>query len=178
MTMIMPERGITLLPPWAHAILRAGKRLENRAPSVARRIGDWRGLIALTQSKSFDIDEAEDAAESIADAGLCSIDDLGTARAWKAWAGKLVGVAELVDVSDPIDCTGHPWHHAGQWGLILGRVWEVEPVPVLGGRGVWHVVTCRYCGSTQAREAACRACKRVPGDALGLDLRVVQECTL
>ena len=102
----------------------------------------------------------------------------------REWAGKLVGVAELIDVSEPIDCTGHPWHVPGQWGLILGRVWEVEPVPCIGARGFWWAGQCPQCDALQAREylaAPCRRCKikSYPGTMLNWrrpELRIVREC--
>ena len=172
-----PLRGLTLLPPWLQAILRGGKRLENRGASVARRIGTWRGLIALSQSKTWNRGEAIDATCEIVHRGIRP--EEGIMRLAKQWAGKIVGVADLVDVRSPEACAGHPWHAEGQWGLILGRVWEVEPVPCIGSRGMWWLVDCSLCGAVQGLDgpdAPCRLCKHRGDDWGRVELRVVREC--
>jgi hypothetical protein len=183
-TMLLPERGMTLLPPWPQAILRAGKRIENRSANVARRIGDWRGLIALTQSKTWDADDEDDAIQWMQDAGLIESNIRGLKNLLGdgpdmtlKWAGKLVGVAELLDVRSSETCAGQPWHAEGQWGLMLGRVWEVEPVPIMGGRGVWNMAFCMACRKLQAGHAHCRIsnCKGALKTPEGIELHVVRE---
>lgn len=194
---ILPERGLTLLPPWPQAIVHADKRLENRGASVAGRIGTWRGLIALSQSKTWDAKDAEDESEWLGERfGLderqlwCSAKYPwgGTIEPrWKEWAGKLVAVAELMDVLPPDRCEGDPWHVTGQHGLILGQVWEVEPTPIIGGRGCWFAGQCPQCDALQARDridGTCRRCGVRPGGGrAGFDwrrpeLKIVRECTL
>lgn len=114
---ILPERGLTLLPPWPQAIVFADKRLENRGASIAGRIGTWRGMVALTQSKVWSKDALRDAFDISIDRGLATLSQLGDAPGgmerdggiWKQWAGKLVAVAELMDVLPPDRCEGEPW---------------------------------------------------------------------
>lgn len=176
---ISPDRGLTLLPPWLQAILRAGKRLENRSANVAHRIGGWRGLIALTQSKAWDREEEADTILSLLDDELIPRGGSEFMTLSKDWAGKIVGVAELIDVRSPEACAGHPWHAEGQWGLMLGRVWEVEPVPCIGSRGMWWLVRCPQCDTVQGLDgfsAPCRKCKHRGCDWGRVDLRVVREC--
>lgn len=183
---ILPERGLTLLPPWPQAIVFADKRLENRGASVAGHIGTWRGLVALSQSKKWDANDTKDDVEYLVIRGL--VDDEAP-RDWdaiqKQWAGKLVAVAELMDVLPPDRCEGDPWHVPGQHGLILGQVWEVEPVPIIGGRGCWYAGQCPQCDTLQARDridGTCRRCGVRPGGArAGFDwrrpeLKIVREC--
>lgn len=187
---LRPERIITCLPPWPQAIMFAGKRLENRSPSVAARIGDWRGLVAISQSKQWDLAAAEESATAMGDCGL--IDDgrpeaedlglpqIGTGPDWEPWDGKIVAVAALIDVI-PARLWAHPrrqphleisgtrqrimheqlrWYAGGdQAGLMLGRVWQVEPVSVTGGRGFCALGECPRCDSVQAIMGhTCRRC--------------------
>lgn len=190
---ILPERGLTLLPPWPQAIVFADKRLENRGASVAGHIGTWRGMIALSQSKVWRKDALRDAFDISIDKGLATLSQLGDAPGglerddgiWKLWAGKLVAVAELMDVLPPDRCEGDPWHVPGQHGLILGQVWEVEPVPIIGGRGCWYAGQCPQCDTLQARDrpdGTCRRCGVRPGGGrAGFDwrrpeLKIVREC--
>jgi hypothetical protein len=188
-TLTLPERGLTLLPPWPQAIVYADKRLENRGASVAGHIGTWRGLIALTQSKVWDAKDAEDEAEHLVLSDrVTAFETIGSQNDWKRWAGKLVAVAELMDVLSPERCEDDPWHVAGQWGLILGQVWEVEPVPIIGGRGCWFAGQCPQCDALQARDridGTCRRCgirpKAGANDGDGWrhpELKIVRECTL
>lgn len=167
----MPKVGITLLPPWWALILWAGKRIENRAPSVANRLKSWRGLIALTASKQpesndwglvkLDLEEAKESVKA--------------ANRWR-WEGPqpyslnmmrdrgahVVGIAELLDVAANGDAPTDPWAVPGQVGLVLGHVAEVEPVPCTGGRGVFRFGACAKCGRPIAVDGAvgeCRKCK-------------------
>lgn len=78
---VLPERGLTLLPPWPQAIVFADKRLENRGASVAGHIGTWRGMVALTQSKKWDTKDVQDDADYLVIRGL--IDDEAP-RDWEA----------------------------------------------------------------------------------------------
>lgn len=191
---ILPERGLTLLPPWPQAIVFADKRLENRGASVAGHIGTWRGLVALSQSKTWDRAEAEGSSAWLIQERLATIDQLcpGPSDGWTRWAGKLVAVAELLDILPPTRCEGDPWHVSGQHGLILGQVWEVEPIPIIGGRGCWFAGQCPQCEALQARDridGTCRRCGVRPGGHTGTsgfdprpwvrpELKIVRECTM
>lgn len=181
-TIVLPRAGITLLPPWWGFILWAGKRCENRAPSVAGRIRGWRGVFAFGASKSCDKDEARAVTESVLDEPWFKCSKSITLGEIFKLGGHIVGAAELIDVRpngpDPTD----PWAVPGECGLILGRVWEVEPVPCSGGRGMFALGACAACGHIGAIEnkgapLICRKCKATtPRDALGRpELRVVAE---
>jgi hypothetical protein len=161
MTIPLPPLCLTLLPPWPQAILYAGKRLENRSAGVAKTLAEWRyglglenvPIIGLSQSKTWDDHGALAALRSMPDGWY---DDFDAKWAqFRHWAGKLVLCAELLDVLPPDKCEGDPWHVPGQCGLILGRVWEVKPVPSRGGQGAW-------------RSQWCPACKKIIADTHGL----------
>ncbi|MBK9263043.1 MAG: hypothetical protein IPM54_24975 [Polyangiaceae bacterium] len=194
----LPERCLTLLEPWTQAIAYAEKRLENRSYGVAKPLSEWRyGLgvatvpvIGLSQSKGDLPDgkvysEVTDIMRDLHDRGLweCrgkSPRELNVA----AWRGKLVLCAELLDVLPPERCAGDPWHVPGQWGLILGRVWEIAPVPCTGGRGVWISKWCVQCGHVYADNAKapgqCKTCgwgsPTQHEHANRPQLQVVREC--
>jgi hypothetical protein len=163
----LPTRCLTLLPPWPQAIRYAEKRLENRGQSVAKPLAEWRyglglgnvPIIGLSQSKGYNAQYTElDAMLAVNEiesrAGL-DLMHLGDSSDWAKTAGTLWLCAELLDVLPPDKCEGDPWHVPGQWGLILGRVWEVNPVPCMGGQGAW-------------RSQWCPACKKIIADSHGL----------
>lgn len=172
-TIALPERALTLLPPWPQAIAFSDKRLENRGYGVARQLGTWRGLVGLSQSKKWD--------EPMCLHGSIFDPTAEPARSsLRSWAGCLVLVAELLHVLPPEHCEGDVWHVPGQWGLILGRVWEVEPVPCTGGVGAWTVEWCEVCLRVLADSArGCpdhRAARRIRDGLARPTLRVVREC--
>jgi hypothetical protein len=163
----LPLRCLTLLPPWPQAIRYAEKRLENRGQSVAKPLAEWRygmGLenapvIGLSQSKKLAamimVDNAIGDAKWVEHRFKLDDGELGRCATWEQKAGTLWLCAELLDVLPPDKCEGDPWHVPGQWGLILGRVWEVKPVPCMGGQGAW-------------RSQWCPACKKIIADSHGL----------
>lgn len=166
MTSTIPllSRCLTLLPPWPQAIRYAEKRLENRFATVGKAAALWRyshsladvPIVGLSQSKATDNDEVRMATRDLIGRGLWKLGQDGvTYRSIADQAGTLWLCAELLDVLPPDKCEGDPWHVPGQWGLILGRVWEVKPVPCMGGQGLW-------------RSQWCVACKKIIADTHGL----------
>jgi hypothetical protein len=199
----LPERGFTCTPPWPQAIARAGKRLVNRAPGIAATVRDYRGLVAISQSKTWDrkqaVDEIRDLRERL------------TGLPWqklpneRAWAGKIVLVAELKEVMSEAEVqrrSSHSsagslwesyyaaWHIPGNSALNLGRVWEVEPLPFSGAVGIWYAGQCPICMTVQGRQGvsqACRKCKAQPSSEPGPRsmhcwqrpmLTITRECTI
>jgi hypothetical protein len=171
-TIPLPERCLTLLPPWPHAIRYAEKRLENRSYGVAKPLAAWRyalglgnvPIIGLSQSKKTDNDEVRFVAGDLKERGLWQNSEGITYRDVGAKAGTLWLCAELLDILPPDKCEGDPWHVPGQWGLILGRVCEVKPVACTGGQGAWNADSwCVKCGHVYANSAkvpgCCYSCK-------------------
>jgi hypothetical protein len=160
----LPLRCLTCLPPWPQAIRYAEKRLENRSSGVGRAVAKWRydlgmsnvPIVGLSQSKATDNEEIRLVTKDLIEMGLWKLGQDGvTYRTIGDQAAKLWLCAELLDVLPPEKCEGDPWHVPGQWGLILGRVWEVKPVPCMGGQGLW-------------RSQWCPACKKIIADSHGL----------
>ena len=171
-TITLPEFCLTLLPPWMQCTAVEhpnAKRLENRGLGVAHRLVNWRGVVGLSQSKGFssqygEDDAIEDAIEAEQHNGLPYM-RLGRAREWKPTAGKLWLAAELLDVLSPEQAEGRAWHVPGQWGLIWGRIWLLEPIACAGAMGAWRPRWCSKCLHIYADAAqvpqACRSCGAV-----------------
>ena len=171
-TMKLPRAGITLLPPWWIFLLWSDKRHENRAPSVAGRIQGWRGLFAFGASKVTGADKQE---EIVMEARSV------IGEPWFGWnankpkpfpakemfarGGHIVGVSELLGTEPNGEDPKDKWAVPGEHSLLLGRVWEVEPVPCSGGRGMCAIGACKHChhiGSIEnkADPLVCRRCKK------------------
>lgn len=198
-TFALPTKCLTLLPPWPQAIAlehEDAKRLENRGYGVAKQLEAFRGVIGLSQSKSFkanySVDDAEDQANIVEGEFGFARGALGRREQWALTAGKLVLVAELVYVASPefmaAEFTpGHAyegakrWHVPGQFGLILGSVWQVEPMPCTGGLGAWVPRWCAACAHLQADSQGdrCRGCKEhgtLRDEGEWPQLKVEREC--
>jgi hypothetical protein len=160
-TIPLPARCFTCTAPWPQAIRCAEKRLENRSSGVGRSTSNWRyslglsnvPIVGISQSKTWDDQQALHALHSMPEGWFSDLD--AKWKQFQQWAGKLVLCAELLDVLPPERAAGDPWHVPGQWGLMLGRVWEVKPVPCMGGQGLW-------------RSQWCVVCKKIVADSHGL----------
>ena len=166
----LPLICITCLPPWPQAMMHAGKNIENRDATVAARLAPFVGQnIGISQSKGYPSYhtkyDAEDQVREVEfmlrhDEGF-NHGDLGRAKDWEATAGKLVIVARLDRIAHPHDSWKNRWHVAGQHGLVLGKVWQVEPLPCRGAVGAWSPRWCGICQSISAPNAnmKCTVCK-------------------
>lgn len=161
----LPRVGLTLLPPWGYAICRKGKRCENRAPSVAGRLRDWRGIVALTHSANWNKGDYNVLVQNLLDDGLFEPSDVDACAAWSdQMVGKVFAAAELIDVRPNGDGPSNDWAVPGEHGLWLGGVIEVEPMACTGGRGVFRFGACIHCGRPSAHERDkpidCRKCSK------------------
>ena len=186
-TIPLPPICVTCLPPWPQAMMFAGKNIENRDANVAARLAPFVGQnIGISQSKGFPsyypVEQAELEAHCIAnDFGDELRDPLGGTETWKQTAGKLLLVARLDRIAKPSEYGRNPWHVAGQHGLVLGKVWQVEPVPCRGAVGAWKPYWCASCGAISAasKSMQCAHCKAGHAyDEAGErpQLRIVREC--
>ena len=123
-------RALTVKHPWAWAIARGPKRIENRswAPS-------WRGRLFIHAGLARPTRE---------DVRLCARWAGGVLpREVQAWcddtAGCLVATAELVDVAPPEVHVDDHWALPGYCHWILRDVEPIEPVPCRGRLGLWWV---------------------------------------
>jgi hypothetical protein len=127
-------RGLTLHRPWAWAMTRGSKRIENRvwAPPPAI-VG---GYVALHAGKTWDYEGAEYIRRLHPEMpGSASEHPLG-----------IVGVARVVDVileerdngfdEDPLPEDQDRWFF-GPFGWLLADVVAIPPVPCRGMQGLW-----------------------------------------
>lgn len=124
--------------PWWWAILHAGKRIENRRWNT-----NYRGPILLHAAQGCTVDDYEDAANWMENAGvikhLSSVPPLS-----ELLRGGIVGRARIVDVVRPLAMFYPPgvdkrWHMTDQFGFVLD---DVEPLPFVqwkGALGIFYV---------------------------------------
>lgn len=140
-------RVLTVRDPWAWAIIRGGKAVENRTRNIA---GDYRGPVAIHVSKS----PACRIGESVTGADVTFTRDISgyLARsdrfAWPYrlpwWDGHVIGVVDLWAVHRDTGggcCTrdGAPWGERDVWHLCLTDPRPLtEPIPATGRLGLWR----------------------------------------
>ena len=204
-TIEYPGIGITIKPPWGAFIVLGNKRHENRGLSEAGVARKWIGnnirpyrRIAITASKHYDEEHTQFDRQRLAFAAIAIKPRVEAVRAVEmlmarlpgalkggahdplsAWdretAGKIIGVAELVGVERNGDDPPGYWQAAGQHGLVLGRVWEVQPVPCTGGQGVWRLSRCPLCGRPIANTYGTKCNRCAPGLTYPAQLTVKAE---
>lgn len=113
---------LTLYQPWATAIVRGAKTIENRGWST-----DYRGLLLIHAGKKWDADGA---------AWIYDTFDLEFG-ADTSVRGAIVGAVDLVEVtSDPEEAD--PWAFEGSYHWRLGNAIAFEtPIPMRGKLGLW-----------------------------------------
>lgn len=138
-------RAITVRQPWAWAIVRGGKDVENRSRNIA---GSYRGPIAIHAALA----DADNAPESLWLDAARDHETLVLREPGKSWArwqprGAIIGLANLWAVHEarPGCCPnrgaepfGSPWAMADHWHLCLaGARHFQEPIPCRGALGLW-----------------------------------------
>lgn len=135
-------RGLTLWRPWAWAVTRGSKRIENRPWWHTSILGQY---IAIHAGKTWDYDGAKRIIEAHPEmpgsAGAHPLGIVGVAR-----------VAEAIDyeaMRDGYDGdpgtelpAGLSWDHHGRWMFgpwcwVLDDVVAIDPVPSRGAQGLW-----------------------------------------
>lgn len=129
-------RAITVRQPWATAIIRLGKDVENRT----RSLGPYRGPVAIHASMAWaDSWEGLWPGQHPEPTDLHAMDD---AR------GYVLGVVDLVDVhadcTEPVEGYGHTstcsrWAQSGHHHLVLADPLPLpRPIPANGQLGLWR----------------------------------------
>jgi len=141
-------RVLTVRQPWAWAIVRGGKDVENRSQNIA---GAYRGLVAIHAALASD--EGLPGVPSPALLEAAQRGALETAGAWEAsyWTddrGAIVGVVDLVDVhraelhataARDLVAGWSPWAERNAWHLVLANPRPfADPVPARGRLGLWR----------------------------------------
>ena len=121
---------LSVRQPWCHAILLAGKRIENR---------DWRtsfrGRVLLHASKGCARVEYESAVASI----WAANPDVVVPPLAELPRGALVGAMTVVNCVDRPPPGQERWW-CGPYALVLENVFVLpRPVPCGGARGFWRV---------------------------------------
>jgi len=120
---------LTVRQPWAWAIFKAGKDVENRSKPTK-----YRGPLAIHVSQRFV------AGEVIGHAG-CIRTILGpsdlemTETMLKQQLGCVIGV---VDVIDCILGSASPWAMPGDYHWVVTNPRRVKPVPLIGQQGMFE----------------------------------------
>lgn len=135
-------KALSIRAPWWWWILHGGKAIENRTWST-----NFRGTFLIQGSASARAGEiAEDnvfALKVAARAGsefLQPGQTIACATLSKAYAGHIVGMADLVDCLPPTETPENPWHMPGQYGWKLENIIPLEhPFPVKGRLGFFPV---------------------------------------
>lgn len=160
----IPTRALSILQPWAHAIVHLGKRIENRA---WRNGCDFRGEILIHASKAVGTVEAFDAAATfigevaghavdfayvddrsrwrprtdLSRGGIVGrarivgvVDDRRCSKRWRARIGAPAFADEIRDLTD----TERSWWTGG-FALVLADVEPLPFVPCAGALGLWTV---------------------------------------
>jgi hypothetical protein len=122
-------KALTLWQPWAHAVARLGKRIENRPwkpwPSVVGRV------IAIHAAAKVDPAEEERAARWIR----------LTVGVWVPLSSALPrgAIVATARVTGSVAASADPWF-VGPYGWTLDEVVALPaPVPCRGAQGLWTV---------------------------------------
>jgi ASCH domain len=122
---------LSVRQPWAWAIARGCKAIENRTWDTA-----YRGILAIHASLRVDLDSLDN--PLIRDAGWDASDPA-------AGTGGIVAVVSLADICTAAKsggpCGCGPWADPGACHWRLGDVWALpEPIMTLGQPGLWTPV--------------------------------------
>lgn len=132
-------KAITVIEPWASAIVYAGKDIENRNWRT-----HYRGPIAIHAGcKCYD-DELQGLQRQVRGGPKKTLEHWirkGQRRVWEecdlVHPSHVVGIGMLVDC---VDRSSSPWF-SGDWGWVLQGVIPIYPVPMKGALGLWN---CKF----------------------------------
>lgn len=143
-------RALTIRQPWAWAIARGGKDVENRTWRTT-----YRGLIAIHAGARWEEAGATD--RRVMAAAVRDRDDNGCydppLRGEFEFPGgnlsrllpdperfPLSAIIAVADLHDIVRDSTSDWAIPGQWHWLLRDVRPLaEPVPCIGARGVWEI---------------------------------------
>lgn len=121
-------KALAIKQPWAEAIVRGWKDVENRSWRT-----DYRGPVLIHASKAFDVDEAYAYLDVVERTGIGREDrepplTMGDAR---SRCGGIIGVAEIVDC---VSSSESPWF-VGEFGFVLANARAIDLIPCRGMLG-------------------------------------------
>ena len=115
-------KAITLQQPWAWAVVKGFKKIENRSWKTK-----WRGLLLIHAGKSRRW-LASDGQYLVSEEPIPPVDELAF--------GAIVGAVQLVDCVPKSKVRGDP-HARGPFCWLLSNAIEIEPIPCSGRQGLW-----------------------------------------
>jgi hypothetical protein len=118
---------LSIRPPWAWAIIHAGKDVENRS-----RRCHYRGRFLVHASLELTSEDFQRAAQALAAAGETAI----VPREDEFEVGGFVGSVELIGVAE---AHGSVWHQPGAFAWILRNPRPMPFLPYTGRRNWFHV---------------------------------------
>jgi len=137
-------RGLSIRQPWAFAIAKAGKTVENRSRGTA-----FRGLLAIHASQIYDEEAALPTPAALSLLMDAAIAELRGTPDPALTRGAVVAVATLDECHWYADCRsfeGTSERLCTEWAMTLQWHWSLadvrplaEPVPCRGQLGLWTV---------------------------------------
>lgn len=172
--MSVPIRGITLLHPWAFAIWKLGKDVENRTQHLTRKGGHMGMYLAIhggVPPKQGDNQKWRDYMADLralrpiveSDAAIherffqvVQLTDNGPQQlTFDAQQLIVPGIVAVARVSKCVWEHPSPWTARGQWQYLLEDVLLLdEPVPHVGSQGLWAIEPVALTQLIRAWEAA------------------------
>jgi hypothetical protein len=130
-------KGLSVAQPWASAIAFAGKDIENRSWRT-----HYRGPLAIHASGTMFRDNLEHLQKAVR-AGekrpLIEWINKGRRR-YGLEAQESPEVSHIVAITMLTGCvekSSSPWRGSSEWGWVIEGVIPIEPIPWIGGLGVW-----------------------------------------
>lgn len=171
----LPEYALTMLAPWWAFVVHEDKDVENRPKGVAtfvrRLLANGPLRVLITTSKGHITRGGTRFSTLSTSAGIRPLvgHDIKaicrdaprerradapqlTLRTFMQGAGHAVGTALIVGVRPPSP-QQRGWQQPGMHGLVLINPEPIEPLPVIGGQGLWRVTTCAVCNHIMAAGA-------------------------
>lgn len=172
--MSVPIRGITLLHPWAFAIQKLGKNVENRTQHITRKGGHvgmylaihggvppkrgdnqkWRDFMADVHALRHIVESDAEIFDRFKQSGELTEDG---PQQFTFDVQQLIvpGIVAVARVSKCVREHPSPWTARGQWQYLLEDVLLLDdPVPHVGSQGLWAIEPVALTQLIRAWEAA------------------------
>lgn len=124
----IPGIALSVRQPWAHAIIHAGKDIENRGWRRDSPATAFRGRVAIHAAKGMTREEYYDARDFMAGLGVTCPSAAELDRG---------GIIGCVDVVDMVRSHPSPWF-VGPVGLVLRNPQACRFAPAVGALGFFH----------------------------------------
>lgn len=131
-----PAKVLTVRQPWAHAIIHAGKDVENRSRPTSHR-----GRLYIHAGKGYAPEALRFPAMATVDLDL---DPTGDTQRGTDLRGMVIGTVDVIDCHQSGDChedneTCSEWAMFGFYHWVLANPQPVTPFPAKGQLGIWRL---------------------------------------